>query len=606
MTSAELSNAVGNINPRYIQEADNYFDQKIHPVSLRRILVLAAILIATVCLCAFTYTVFSSIAGHTLILTANHVGDGVVHAQVENQSDRDLILEPTVKLFYYSTQKPIETTGIAPEITGLTIPAHATQTVRIDLRLSYDIADLEKLTNDFVCLQLTNKSFLPGQKWTCLVSFRPNTGEYVPQYVKTGDTKRAENVLPGLKAYFENFTPDLFARWADVFNYLELVELELSQVDGNIVAPVDPFYYWEFDDFDVGALPSCFDGYNKLLGRTDMEKITYVCLYVPRLLDDEKLDGQQPLPLFYFWKFAKSDIQSPDDYAFIRGNLLTFRELEEYKVYEDDEHVIYELHHLVYSDLRNYVEEMLLQNDSIYFNEDVWERIQRFYYTYSDRETMKNCIKPLDARIDRVPMNMDDLYNIASKGKAITFDDFKPYSRFWEDIDYDKGYGISFRIDSGYEFFYAFEPDGTFKGYYLYHNPSGDKIDIRYEDPKDFVNAHGAPQPRCECEDTENGDHGWHLTLDWLINMDKDVIISYISHVCSYRIENNESTIEENESAIYYYPLDNEVFHVEIDWEEHDINDATHGERIYLIHDVTGDRCNVRTDDVSAFIEAHN
>lgn len=598
MTSIEISQAISGIHVRYIQEAESYFDRKIHPISMRRILIFAAILALILSLCAFTYTYFSAMAGDSLILTAKYVGEGIVLAEVENQSDEPLLLEPSVKLLYYSTNKPVELTGSRPILTGLKIPAKTTQTIRIDLRQSYDLSELESLTNDFICLQLTNKSFLPGQKWTTVLSFRPNTGEYVPQYVKSSDTVRAENVIPSLRSYFENFTPDVFARWADMPNYLEIVELELSQVRGNIVVPVDPYYYWDLEDSHTLVQSSCFDGYNKLLGRTDMEKIKHISLFVPRLLDDEKLDGVQEIPLFYFWIFPKNDIQSLDDYAFIRGNLLSFREMEEYKVYADDSYVIYEMHHLVYSDLRSYVEEMLIQNESIYFNEEIWQRIQRFYSKYSDRETLKACIKPLEARIDRVPMDIGDVYTLSKKGETLSFDDLRPYSRFWEDIDNPRGYGISFRIDSDYEFYYDLNTDGTFDGYYLYHNPTGDRIDIRYEDVHSFVDAHGKPQPRCECEDTENGDHGWHLTLDWLVNMDKEVIISYIAHICSYRIDGNES-------PIYYYPLDDNRFHVEIDWSISSGTSIYRDENVWLIHDETGNRCNVRTEDIKTFIESH-
>lgn len=599
MTRSELSKSISNINSRYIMEAESYFEPGVHFISIRRICILAAVLITILSLCAFTYTYFSAAAGDNLILTATYAGEGVVLAQIENQSDRNLKLTPTVKLLQYSTGNEIALTGSSPMLTGLTIPAKTTQTVRIDLRLSYDIAALEQLTNDFVCIQLTNKSFLPGQKWTCVVSFRPNTGDYVPQYVKTGDSKRATNVIPSLKAYFENFTPDVFARWADVPDYLELVELELSQVDGNIVIPADPFYYWDLEEYHTLVQSSCFDGYNKLLGRTDMEKIKHISISVPRLLDGEKLNGTQEIPLFYLWIFAKSDIQSPDDYTFIRGNLLTFREIEEYKVYEDAEYVIYEMHHLVYSDLRNYVEEMLIQNDSIYFDEEIWSRIQLFYNTYNDPEQLNKCIKPLEQRIDQIPMTIDDVSMLSKKGNDLSFDDLRPYSSLWQDIDYEKGHGLSFRIDSSYELFYALEPNGTLKGYYLYHNHSGDSIDIRYNNVAEFVKTHGQPQPRCRCADTENGGHGWYLTLDWLANMDKDTIISYLSHVCHYRIEDGESTI-------YSYPLDDDKFHVEVDWGNYDYNSTFHGENILLIHNATGDQCNVRTEDVSAFIESHS
>jgi hypothetical protein len=329
-----------------------------------------------------------------------------------------------------------------------------------------------------------------------------------------------------------------------------------------------------------------------------MEKIKHISLFVPRLLDDEKLDGVQEIPLFYFWIFPHNDIHSPDDYAFIRGNLLTFREIEEYKVYEDNDYIIYEMHHLVYSDLRSYVEEMLIQNESIYFNDEIWERIQCFYETVGDREYLQSCIQPLEQRADRIPMDIEDVYALGEKGDTITFNDLIPYSRFWEDIDYPKGHGLSFRIDSNYELFYALEPDGTFTGYYLYHNPTGDKIDIRFEDVPAFVSAHGKPQPRCECADTENGDHGWHLTLDWLVNMDEEVIISYLPHVCSY-------PIDDTEIPTYYYPLDDDHYHVEIDWSIAAGNAIYRDENIWLIHDETNTRCNVRTDDVAAFIESH-
>ena len=599
MTRSEISHAVGSISIRHITEAEEYLDAKIHHISMRKIVLLAAVLITILCLCAFTYGYFTTLAGDNLILTATYSGEGIVLAHVENQSDRDLKLEPVVRLLYYSDKDPVATTGQEPIVTGLTIPANSKQTVRIDLRNAYNLKELERTYNDFILLQLTNKGFAPGQKWTCIVSFRQETNDYVPQYVTTGDTVRAEGVIPSLKAYFENFTPDVFARWADVPNYLELVEQELSQIKGNIIEPVDPWYYWDLEEFHTLVQSSCFDGYNKLLGRTDMEKIKHISLFVPRLLDGERLDGTQEIPLFYFWIFPRANIKSPDDYAFIRGNLLTFREMEDYKVYEDDTYVFYEMHHLVYSDLRNYVEEMIIQNDSIYFNEEIWERIQYFYNTYNDRKRLQDCIKPLDSRIDRTPMDMDDVYALSKKGNSITFDDLKPYSRFWQDIDYEKGHGISFRIDSDYELFYALKSNGTFEGYYLYHNPTNEYIDIRYDNVSVFVDAHGAPQPRCQCTDTENGDHGWHLTLDWLINMDREVIISYISHVCSY-------SIEDEEKRIHYYPLEDDRFHVEVDWSIAAGNTTYRDENIWLIHDETGDRCNARTEDIAAFIAAHS
>ena len=103
MTRAELSQAIGNINSRYISEAESYFEPASHSASTRRILLIAAVLITILSFCAFGYTYFSSAAGDNLIFTATYSGEGVVLAQIENQSDRDLKLQPIVRLFRYST-----------------------------------------------------------------------------------------------------------------------------------------------------------------------------------------------------------------------------------------------------------------------------------------------------------------------------------------------------------------------------------------------------------------------------------------------------------------------------------------------------------------------
>ena len=96
MIRAEISHAVGAINIRYIREAEEYIERKDHHISLRRFTLIAAILITALCLCAFTYSYFSTLAGDNLILTATYAGEGIVLAHVENQSERELKLEPTV------------------------------------------------------------------------------------------------------------------------------------------------------------------------------------------------------------------------------------------------------------------------------------------------------------------------------------------------------------------------------------------------------------------------------------------------------------------------------------------------------------------------------
>ena len=79
-----------------------------------------------------------------------------------------------------------------------------------------------------------------------------------------------------------------------------------------------------------------------------------------------------------------NEIHTTQDYAFIRGQLLTFEQMEKYKIYEDEQYVCYDVSDLFYSDLRQYVESMVSQRSDVYFDELVWERVQNIYTYYRD------------------------------------------------------------------------------------------------------------------------------------------------------------------------------------------------------------------------------
>ena len=565
-----------------------------------RVALIAAIVTVFVTLTAFAVSIFSTWAGDSLTITASYYGDGIVWVEVTNQSDKELKLEPKMKLYYYSTQKLVESTDEEPYIDNLTIPAHSTEKVRLDLRRTYDIEALENSKNDFYYLQMTNDSFLLGQKWSCMVSFV--VSDYVTPWYELSDESHLEGVLPSLQPYFKNFTPDIFARLPDAFDYLELVQAELAKVDGNIVRPSTPYLCFDAYDWMEGGPMSSFDGYNKLIGIDDTEDFDIIGVSVPRVLDNGEFNAGQVIPLFYLAKYAVSDIQSPQDYAFIRGNLMTFEEMEQYKVYEDEQYVVYEVHKLVYSDLRTYVMDMLLQMDDIYLDEEVWDRIERFYNHFADKEVMGSCFyyHPEEDRMTEL-LTMDDVISIAQKGENITYEDFFPYrGGLYSTNTYKHGNGYSFVIDGDYEMFYAMHVNGTMKGWYLIHNPSGDRIDIRYEDVEAFVKAHGEPLPRCSCEEVEtdlNQSHGWTVTMDWLLEKGNSIVAGDFSYACNYWTSEGNKV----ESHFRYNPIHGtDDFYVMDCWSE-----ENNKWMLWLVHTDSGDKCDLETEDATAFVNAH-
>ena len=101
-----------------------------------------------------------------------------------------------------------------------------------------------------------------------------------------------------------------------------------------------------------------------------------------------EVDGGAEVPLLYFFTYSVDDIQSPEDYAFIHGQIITFEQLEQYKVYEDDQYVCYEVTDLFYTNLRQHVESIISQRSDIYFDEQVWERVENIYTYYKDRDVL--------------------------------------------------------------------------------------------------------------------------------------------------------------------------------------------------------------------------
>ena len=584
--------------PERSKQAFSFSENAVPRKRVPRAAVLAAIVALFATLTAFAVSVFSTRLGDSLTLTASYYGSGVVWVEITNQSDRDLKLEPKMNLYYYSTQKLVETTGEAPYIDNLTIPAHSTEKVRLDLRRTYDVEALENTKNDFYYLQMTNDSFLLGQKWSCMVSF--TVSDYVTPWYQLSEESHLDGVLPSLRPYYQNFTPDIFARWTDVFDYVELVQAELNKVDGNIVRACDAPVHIDLYNW-LGSTPwSTFDGYNKLLGIDDSEYYDMIGVDMPCVQDDGSgSGGGWIMPLFYLYQYNKADITSPRDYVFMRGNLLTFAEIEPYKVYEDEEYVIYEMHHLIYTDLEAYVEDMLLQRDDVYINDQIWQRIKRFYDYWSNPENMEKAF--YDAynpgkHAKNHLITMPELIELSQKGESISYEDICQYQGSPSGLSiYESDTGMVCEIDGNYELFYALHLDGTLRGWYLIHKPSGDNVDIRYEDVEAFVAAHDVPLPRCSCENTDEGDHGWMVTMEWLLDQGNNLSVSEMDNNCQY-------IYEEEDHHYYTIPIyENVDFYLEFGWSEEANNWI-----LWLVHAGTGDKCDVATEDSAVFVQNHS
>lgn len=372
--------------------------------------VVRGLLVAAAILCCLTATVlagglFSSLEGDEVAFDASYEGNGLVTVEVENRSDKVLHFQETMKLIDWSYNVEVERLSDEIVFTGTKIAPHSTGVMTIDLSKAYNLEALESPEREWhrnwYMLALTNNDFAYGQDWQVSIrfvseEFKPEPTpqpEFVPMVMGPAETTPEE-----FRDYFEERTLDIQRRSELTMQYMESVRKYLDAVErpGCLVEPTDPLVITlpleelelMFDESLpeeeqrqlVGCHTSSFDVDMKLLGRHMDDDAYKVSAY---LVANEYGDVEE-VPLFYIFAFDKDAIQSGEDYAFIRGEIRTFDELEPCKVYEDEEFVCYEISAFVWDDLEEYVAGLEVRWTDIDFDEAAMNRLWAIHDYFKD------------------------------------------------------------------------------------------------------------------------------------------------------------------------------------------------------------------------------
>lgn len=378
--------------------------EKYHPVGKAAVILAAAIVCFTV-FAGFSADLFSGLSGDELSLSASYQGEGIVTIQVENRSEKNLTFQKDVKLMRWSTGEEIAPVSGRADVENREFPAHTQGTMTIDLSKAYDLDALEAAmpAKDWYYFVLTNNGFLFGHDWQCPITFGQRLSEKpVPEQLSPAE---ADAVLTGqipekLMPFFQTENRDEARRQEG--EYYEAVEKILASVEGNLVKPAAPSLGIDgmnpetpFDDtvpldkqhWLCGLNWHLLDDYGIPVGATMEDHALTVTALAPIRKGED--DGGYGVNTVYYMFYPAADIQSPEDLAFIRGRLLTFREMEDWKIYEDDDYVGYDVTDLFYSDLRTHTENILLPQGA-YFDEQIWQRIQNITAFYRDPETVQS------------------------------------------------------------------------------------------------------------------------------------------------------------------------------------------------------------------------
>ena len=404
-----------SFNRTNLQNIKNIFEEKTgvdldmgrqHRHPIKSAMLIAAVLICSLTTTAFAVSLFSSLSGDDLSLSATYAGDGVVSIYIENRSDKKLSFQKQLKLMQWSTSEEIEPKSGEVIFSGTVFDAHTSGVMTVDLSEAFDVETLEQpLTDDHYYFVLTNNNFMFGQDWMCFITFaepiKTVIENPIPVTPVEADKELVAQIMEELQPYFENYYTDIADRRNHADNYLVKCQELLAALGQDIVASeasplaidclnpdvvFDKTAPLETQHWLTGLHEHTLDGYGIPVGSAEGESALVLSAYVPQ--HKGEVDGGAEVPLLYFFTYNVNDIQSSEDYAFIHGQIMTFEQMEQYKVYEDDQYVCYDVTDLFYTDLRQHVESIISQRSDVYFDEQVWERVENIYTYYKDKEVL--------------------------------------------------------------------------------------------------------------------------------------------------------------------------------------------------------------------------
>ena len=386
-------------------------------VSGRKLWILAAAVVACLAFAGFTVPLFSSLNGDELALTGSYEGSGIVSVRVENRSDKKLNFQKQTKLMRWATAEEMPRLGNAV-FTHTEFAPHSEGTMTIDLSEAYDIAALEESRGEWFYLVLTNNNFLFGQDWMCSVNFGAPEPAPEPEKQTIPSVAAEEAVLEQieeeLRFYFqESYTGELMAFNGPNFQYQQKVEELLARFDGTVVPSLSPVAMVGgpsvfLDPEPVMGKPPedvIFDEsvpreqqylltlshwtYTDALGRmvaTADEKAWAQTVSIPQTPGE--VDGGAGLPLIFLFVYD-ADMATPENHAFIYGQLHSFEELEPCQVIRDEHYAIYDATGLIYTDVDAWLDDFLTAHPELFCDHQIRRRVHAVYDFYQNKENIQ-------------------------------------------------------------------------------------------------------------------------------------------------------------------------------------------------------------------------
>lgn len=359
---------------------------------MRKMVALIAAVMTCLVLAGFTYPLFTPLEGDELSLKGTYEGNGIVSVYVENRSGKPLNFQAQTKLMNWLTAEEVASTGGKAVFDNTKFPPRSSGVMTIDLSKAYDMEALEhpEHNSQWYYLLLTNNGFLFGHDWICSVDFDREKEALEETEQISSAAEALEDREEELRFYFEDsYQGEVAGLNEQNFLYLQKVDELIKRFDGDVVHPVYPLIPVSGPATMPEPNPQLrtgkglaadsewkiIDGYGRLVGADTFEKALTVMAQIPSRLYPETISA---VPLIYTFIY-EADAVREEAYAFVYGRFLSFREMEAWKVYEDEYYRIYDMTDCFYTDLDAYLDFLQETRSDLKIDEQVRREIHQIY-----------------------------------------------------------------------------------------------------------------------------------------------------------------------------------------------------------------------------------
>ncbi len=394
---------MGKFTRKNQQNIEMLFESKtgvdLHPAHrvVGRKWILVTAILCCLALTSCGYVLFSPLNGDALALRGSYE-NGVVSVLVVNGSNKTLRFQEKVKLMSWK-EGEIPATGGDVGFENTSFGPHSSGTMTIDLSRAYPLEELEAkgIPNDLY-LVLTNKDFAFGQDWMCHFVIGEKTQEETAPAEKLKlETQNMDGIEDSLRFYFEDHYLDQLPAYNTAnADYMVAVQEVLSRQEGTLVRSMSPLLLPEGPEgLEQQTLLNhhSIDSFNRMVGSVfpgdGLDSALMVGVSLPQY--QGQVDGGiGDFKLLYYFTFPTQELKQEGAYAFVYGRILTFPEMEENKVYEDEEYTVYDLTDLFYTDVDQYLDDFVsVYGGDVYLDDEVRRQVHEVYQFYRDRDTLR-------------------------------------------------------------------------------------------------------------------------------------------------------------------------------------------------------------------------